>query len=183
MEAKYQRQYESVTREVNYINGWGHPVHRIETITLPVRYEDVTKEQLSSFRNTYLRELEALNYKYYKKVCEARKDTLVPIYRDDCHIPKKVAVLIMRRLFPVVPWDEKGIFGDSPRNTLEKVFENLRWGYYDTIIYKGYKIYPRTGRVTLNGRTLQEGYLFLRKEIIEISKGRVQRWRWIELYQ
>lgn len=183
MEAKYQREYESVTREVNYIDGWGHPVHRIETITLPIRYEDVTKEQLRSFRDTYLRELEGLNYKYYKKAYEAREDTLIPIYRNDCHIPRKVAILIMRRLFPVVHWDEEGIFGDNPSSALKKVLENLRWGYYDAIIYKGYKIYPRTGRVTLNGWTLQEGYLFLRKEIIEISKGRVQRWRWIELYQ
>lgn len=183
MEAKYQREYESVTREVNYIDGWGHPVHRIETITLPVRCKDVTKEQLSSFRDTYLKELEALNYRYYKKAYEAREDTLIPIYRNDCHIPRKVAILIMRRLFPVVHWDEEGIFGDNPSSALKKVFDNLRWGYYDTIIYKGYKIYPRTGRVTLDGWTIQEGYLFLRKEIIEISRGRVQRWSWVELYQ
>ena len=96
MEAKYQREYESVTREINYVDGWGHPVHRIETVTLPIRVEEVTKEQLCSFRNKYLKELEALNYRYYKKACENRKDTLIPIYRNDCHIPRKVATLIMR---------------------------------------------------------------------------------------
>lgn len=175
MEAKYQ---ENITREINYKDGWGHPVHRIETIALPIRVEDVTKEQLSSFRYVLLKELERLNHRYYERACETRKDTLIPIYRDACHIPNQVATLIMGRLFPVVHWDEEG-----SGIALKKIINHLRRGDYETIIYEGYKIYPRTGRVTLNGWTLQKGFLFLRKEIIEISRGRVQRWRWVELYQ